>query len=233
MNYSNFEEALLVGAFVIAEQTGEDFVPVRTILSTFKIDGQLHWLSRAISGLVSRGELKDTRTLGGGIDQDVWLTAAGARRAESWMWNHGEPVRGHSNLLEATELQSEMIAGQKRDDNSELDRISDQLAPASDRVVLISDNAHVRNQIAESLNDISSTISQSNLLDPDEKSDVLESLGLAQRLLQNSRRVLVGALRYLVFERLKKAFERSIEDVYRAMIIGALGALALIILAAS
>ena len=111
-----------------------------------------------------------------------------------------------------------------------LDAISKKLAPASDRFVSIGDNSSLAVQISNGVKDIEDQISSSNELDPEEKSDTLISLGLARKLFDNSTRVLVGAFRYLVVERLKKAFEKTIEDAFRLSILAILSTLVAAIL---
>ena len=221
--YSDFERQLLVATAKLAEETGDDFVSARQIFERFIIQRQPSWLGRAVEGFVTRGWATDTRTLGSEDDWEIYLNAAGFRAAES--------------IASSLRLQKRVPNIPAADDgvralpDDQMANLSDQLAPAADRLVSLRDNQPRRQAIAYELATVSTAISGSNQLDPDEKANVLVSLDLAGQLNERSDTWLAGAMKYLVFDRVRKSFERTIEDAIRVVVIGALVTLAAIILA--
>ena len=82
MSYSDFEHKLLVGAYYLTEQTGEDMVRAGDVLTAYNLYWRKGWINKAVAGFVHAGLSGDARTLSDEADQVIWLTAADYRRAE-------------------------------------------------------------------------------------------------------------------------------------------------------
>lgn len=224
LSYGEFERQLLVGTATIAEEKGDDFISARDVFDRYDIPRKPNWLGRALEGLVSRGWAIDTRTIGSEDDWDIYLNAAGFRAAENLASGLRLPEKEELPNVDADE------AAQGSTDDVIAD-LAEQIAPAADRLVSLKDNQPQRQAMAHELATVRTSLSGSNLLDPDEKADVLVSLQAAEQLINQSDTWLAGSMKYLVFDRVKKAFERTIEDAIRVVVLGALATLAAIILA--
>jgi hypothetical protein len=82
MSFTDFERKLLVAAYLLSEETGEDMIRAGDAITSYGIDHRPGWINRAVQGMISSGLSGDARTLAEELDQDIWLTAAGYRRAE-------------------------------------------------------------------------------------------------------------------------------------------------------
>ena len=245
-SYSKFEELLLIGAYIFAERTGDDMVAVRKILATYKIDGSPHWIDRAIAGLVSSGYLQDMRTIASGIEQELWLSAAGARHAESLMRFQGEPPLGRSNLLEPVPLREtstnqELPAGISEASGrifvTEIDPPEDfggagdifvTMAPSSDGLVRFDHNLPEYQQIAAGLSDVKEAVRGINDadVDPLERERVLASFDSAQTLWKSTElkiiQVKVGIL--MTLEDAVKILGKTAKAVAAALLVDTLKA---------
>ena len=242
VSYSKFEELLLIGAYIISERSGDDVVSVKKILQTYKIDGNSHWLDRATAGLVSSGYLNDMRTLGAGVEQDLWLSAAGARRAESLMKFQGEPPIGRSNLLDPIEpspppierhgLPAGVSEASGRIFVTEGDAPVDfggpgdlfvTMAPSSDGLVRFDHNAPEYAEIATGLANVREDVRGLNDsgVDPIERERVLASFDAAQTLWKSTQlkiiQVKVGIL--MALDDAVKILGKSAKAVAAALLV--------------
>ena len=115
----------------------------------------------------------------------------------------------------------------------QIDGLISKLAPASNRTISFTDNQDLCAKLVDGVKSIEEKLNSSNELDPEEKSDVAVSLEASVSLFQKSKTFLVGAFQYLVLERIKKAFEKTIEDAIRLSILGLLATLVTLIMAAT
>lgn len=196
-------------------------VETRDIFEKYPLTKRPNWIMRALFDFHDQGLVNETFTHDDELSQSVWLTAAGMREAEHLI-ESGVIVLNADDLIANS---AQVSAVQK------VDAIIAKVAPASDRLVTIGHNFDLSQQLINGVEKISEKIAASNILPVDEKSDVRESLGLLQRLVGSSKTMLVGAFRYLVLERLKKAFEKTIEDALSAAIVLILAGLVALILA--
>jgi hypothetical protein len=204
-------------------------VSARDVFNRFDIPRKPNWIRRAVEGFVSRGWAVDTRTFGSDEDWDIYLKAAGFVAAE--------------NLSAGLRLPEKLIAqspgpqpdtghdGAEQVHDEPLAEISEKFAPAANRLVSLKDNQPDRDKIVEELTTLRSAFASSNAIDPSEKSDVIVSLDAAKNVVEKSDTWFAGAMKYLVFDRVKAAFEGVIEDAIKLIIIGSLAVLATIILA--
>ena len=82
MAYTEFESKFLVGCYHVSEELGEDMIPVAKVFDEFNLELNTRWIDRALESFVRRGLCTDTRTIGGGINDDVWLNSTGYQEAE-------------------------------------------------------------------------------------------------------------------------------------------------------
>lgn len=80
--YSEFEARLLVGAYLLSEETGDEDVSVGDIFSRFDLFAKPNWTMRALIGFVDQGLAVDGLTHDDEMNQSIWLKAAGIREAE-------------------------------------------------------------------------------------------------------------------------------------------------------
>ena len=82
-NYSDFEDKLLVAAYLTTEDTGEDYLRLSEIISRYPVEYKSHWVMRALQAYVDSGYSDDVRHLGGDVlGQSVSLTSSGFKEAE-------------------------------------------------------------------------------------------------------------------------------------------------------
>jgi hypothetical protein len=81
-NFTAFVRELLVASYLIAERDGDDMIQVGDVIDTYGLEHRKGWIFKALEDLISQGLSGDARTIGDEIDQRVWLTGAGYRRAE-------------------------------------------------------------------------------------------------------------------------------------------------------
>lgn len=221
MSYTRFENDLLVAAYFLGEETGQDSVSVKEVLHNFSLSPRANWIMRALEAFVSYGYSMDVRHIGEEIEQDISLTSRGLREAERLIDEGVGPAR----ILRTSEAPSR---GQP--EAPEYERLLQQIIPASDRIVTPSHNAPDYVLALEKVQEARRLIEQSNQLSEDEKADTLVHLDAGLSILTRARNFTVGAIRYLILDRLKKAFEGAIEDAFKAAIVGTFMTLATILI---
>jgi hypothetical protein len=213
MNYTRFEKELLVAAYIYGEEHGEDYIGIRELIDNFQLEPRPNWIQRALQSYVDYGYSVDVRHIGQEMDQSVSLTGPGVREAE--------------------QLIDEGIVPQRREKErsgggptSEMDRLAHALLPASDRYVTPQHNSEPFASAVAKVEGARECIVRSNAIGPEDRSDAIVHLDAGLSLLRRTRSFAVGAIRYLVLDRLKKAFEGVIEDAFKAVLLTAFVALA-------
>lgn len=103
------------------------------------------------------------------------------------------------------------------------------IIPASDRIVKIGDNS-LKSEVLEKVAASISVIEGSNSLGPDEKNFINAHLRSGVDLMKSTGTFVIGAIRYLIIDRLKGAFESVLEDSYKEIVkIALLAAILLVI----
>jgi len=92
-SYTEFEALLLVGCYIVSEDTGDEIIGIRPVIERFNLEYKSNWIRRAITGFVDAGLAKDVATLGDELEQDVWLTASGVKEAERLLDNEQVRIR--------------------------------------------------------------------------------------------------------------------------------------------
>lgn len=219
--FSSFQDEFLVATYDLSERTGQELVETGEIFAKYPISRRPNWIVRALLDFANRGLIQQTLTHNDELSQSVWLTAAGMREAERLMQS-GVVLFSADDFGDTT---SDVPTA------TEFDTILARVVPASDRLVTLGDNSEFSQSLLNGVDHITEKIKASNSLPVDEKSDVIESLSVFQALVRRSKTLMVGAFRYLVLERVKKAFEKIIEDALRLAILAILASLAITILA--
>ena len=154
-DYTTFEAHLLVGCYLLAEQSGEEVVSVRDVFRRFRFDPRAHWLDRALAGFVSSGLATDMRTLGASIDQEVWLNARGVKEAERLLRGGVKPPEGQSPLLNAS-VESGPSETPAREAPPPI------VVPASDRIVTLDHNNPAISQAISDAKQLGVALRESN-----------------------------------------------------------------------
>lgn len=113
----------------------------------------------------------------------------------------------------------------------EHERVLHQLIPASDRIVSPSHNSPDFSRAIEEVEEAQRLIASSNQLPEEDKKTTLVHLDAGLLLLRKSKEFAVGAVRYLILDRLKAAFEGAVEDAFKVVITGAFMALTAVLVA--
>jgi hypothetical protein len=220
MKLSEFIDIFTVVLYHYSELNGVEYYRAGQIIEAYQLPFKQAWGQIIFDDYDFSSRVKSARSFGGFGQQAVMLTADGIRWVEeeigedaivAYLEQHGiaNPFASIDELAEA----------------------SKKLAPAAGRLVKLSHNQPERSAILTEIKAVSSAIAASNTLEPEEKSDVLANLSAAETLVEKSDTWFAGAMKYLVFDRVQKAFEKLIEDSIRYVIIGSLITLATIIMA--
>jgi hypothetical protein len=218
ISYTRFEKELLVATYILGEERSEDYTAIRDVIEQFQLDPRPNWIQRALQSYVDYGYSIDVRHIGQEMDQSVSLTGGGLREAERLIEEGIVPSR----------RQAETASDEPR---SEMERLSNLLLPASDRYVTPQHNSEAFVDAVTKVEEAKQCIIQSNEIAPDERTDAVIHLDAGFSLLKNAKTVAIGAIRYLVLDRLRKAFEGAIEDVFKTVLVTAFIALAAYLLA--
>jgi len=221
-----FAKPYLVALYLMNRAHSNIAANVGEIISRFMVPRDDYLEGELVEYMTEQGW---ARTVGGYNDPTAQLviTPNGKIHAESFIEQGIDP-------FDITELDSDealRAASILENQQSDLEKLGNQIAPASDRLILFSDNQDLSTSLITGTDEIRQIIESSNELDPIERSDVSVSLNAFRTLVEKSKSFVVGAFRYLVIERLKKAFEKTIEDALRLAIMGVLAMLTAIILA--
>lgn len=217
--FSRFQDEFLVAAYDLSERTGEEMVETGEIIAKYPLTHRSNWIMRSLFDLKDRGLVNDMFTHDDELKQSVWLTAAGMREAEQLIEN-GVVIMNAEDFAEP-----ELVAAV-----SEQVILEAKIIPASDRHVILGDNLPRRTEIVSQIVIAEDAIRSSNKLEAGEKADAILSLSLGRNLIEGSKRLTIGAIRYLILERIKKAFESIIEDVIKVALVAAFVAIATVLL---
>lgn len=212
--FDDYAQRFLAALYLETEESGRDYHTASKIHQKYALTPEKLWVGRMADEWEFRYFKDVSKVLGG---YDAWsfrLSAEGYRKVEQDFRDHDD-VRRFLGIVEEDSFET----------------ISRKLLPASDRLVTLGDNSDLSRTLLHGVEEIEQKIVSSNLLPTDEKSDVIESLSAFKNLVDRSKTLIVGAFRYLVLERLKKAFEKIIEDAFRLAILTVLAGLVLTILA--
>ena len=215
MDYDEFALRFLAAVYLETARHNRDFITAGSILEQYNLNPKPNWIGRMADDWEYTNFKKIYKTLGGYEGWSFSIAPEGYRKIEA-------------NFEDENEV-AEFLARSKE---VSVDTLIDRVAPASDRVISFSDNQELAGKLTDGIVAVNAQLSTSNSLDPDEKSDVAISLMASVSIFQKSQTFLIGAFRYLVLERIKKAFEKTIEDAIRIAVIGLLGTLIALILAA-
>jgi hypothetical protein len=210
--YSHFEDAILAALYqeqVFFDQV--DMISFSSLVEKYGLEAKPGWLIDAQKELLSQGLISGPRN--GSNDQMALgkIDSAGRRKIEDENMTHD----GVGMILEPA---------------NDVDRIYAKVIPASDRVVTPNHNQSALTDAVDAISKAEDAVSSSNILSLEDKSDTLLHISLGKQLLTKGKSIAVGAVRYLVLDRLKKAFERLIEDALKLVLIAAFLAVAALIL---
>lgn len=108
-----------------------------------------------------------------------------------------------------------------------IDHIGETFAVASDRIVSSKDNWDSSSELMTSLDASLDAISSSNVLSESERNRLRTYVSSGITLLKSGQKVAVGAIKFLIFDRLKEAYKSAMEDALKHVIYLAICALAL------
>lgn len=220
MMYSEFESTILLALYQEHVHFGiNDIVSFQSMVDKYGIIPKPGWLLEAQKSLLGSGYINGPRNAGSDHMAVGQISGRGMKKIED-QWGSDEGVGLPLSPLSSGPESADNIA-----------ELSARLIPASDRFVVLGDNAAMVDEIDKNLDQIEGLVRSSNQLEIGEKNDTSLSLSLARNLINQSSKVLVGAFNYLVVERLRKVFERSIEDALKLSILALLSVIVTSILA--
>jgi hypothetical protein len=201
--YSHFEDAVLAALYqeqVFFNET--DYIPFSKIVEKYGLEARTGWLISAQKSLVDQGLIAGPKS--GQNDQMAIgkIIGPGLRTIEDQYLTHD----GVGIILEPVH---------------EMDRELSKIIPASDRIVALDHNQSALIDAIGAVSNAEKAIASSNVLAPDEKSDALLNISNGKALLEKSQSVAIGAVRYLLLDRLKSLFESAIEDALKMMLYAA------------
>ena len=223
MKLVEFVDIFIVALYHQSELNGSKYYRAGEIVELYSLPYKTSWGSIIFEDYDFSTRVRSARNIGSFENQAVMLNADGVR----WV----EDEVGDENVATYLEQHGAKNPLEPEPPRDTVDKLSAQIAPAANRLVTLSDNHPKREEFVAELANMRAAISGSNTLDPQEKSDVVASLNAAANLVRDSRTWFAGAMQYLVFDRIKKAFEKIIEDAIRYAILASLGILVAIILA--
>lgn len=139
------------------------------------------------------------------------ITEAGYKQVEQWRFESIEKSKALVSTDPIEELESKLV-------------------PAAGRMVSFGHNEEAQKDFDASIEQAQEIIRSSNTLETEIQEETLNSLTSWQVLVKGVRNFAVGAFNYLVWERLKAALRGSIEDAYKAVIVGIMIALGTLVL---
>jgi hypothetical protein len=224
MKLEEFVDLFTVALYHHTELHDATYVRASTILDLYGLPFKNSWESLIFDDYDFSTRVSSSRNIGRFGQQSIRISAEGVR----WV----EDTIGDDNV--AAFLEQHGVKNPEESDKAALDEVETieaQLIPASDRVVAIGDNLPKRSDIVAQISNAEEAIRSSNEMDADDKADAILSLSLGRKLIEGCKRVVVGVVRYLILDRIKKAFERTIEDVFRVALVAAFVTIGTIILA--
>jgi hypothetical protein len=221
--YTDFTNQILIGLYYWPDNPGQ-MVRLDKIAEKYAIGYKDGWLIDAQTDLEGMGYVVGPSNSRNDEMAAARITGAGRRHVESLIEDN-ENAQGwalaYTMINDHDGDQGQTTSAPDIGSVQEIAKVETALAPAAGRLVSFADNQLSAEQAIGEIQKAEEAIRLSNQIDPDEKADALVSLELGKELVRRSKSFLIGALRYLVLERLKKAFEKTIEDVYRLVLIGA------------
>lgn len=225
-DYTTFEAQLLVGCYLVGEDTGQDIVPIQAVFERFYFEPKANWIDRAVAGLTQSGMSTDMRTMASSLEQEVWLNAHGIKQAELLLNRGIKPALGRSpilgapnNTLSETPVAPESLVGAYA------------FIPASDRVVRLTDNQSEATNARLGLSNLGAQLNTAN----DIGGFSLEEIEEAKRevwLLQqelNREAIRVDWIESMAKACLKWIAVKSAEQIVGALALAALAAIAALI----
>jgi hypothetical protein len=224
MRLSEFVDAFTLALYHHTERQGGSYHRAQTILDLYGLVFKPSWEDVIFDDFDFHSRIDSSRSIGRFGQQSLKLSAHGVRWVEEDIGddNVGAYLEqfGLTNPYDNEKTQS-----------GEVESIERRLIPASDREVSFGDNLPKRSEMLSEIHAAEALIRSSNEMDEDDKADAVLSLGLGAKLIRESKRLVVGAVRYLVLDRLKKAFEGVIEDAFKLVLIAAFVTIGTILLA--
>ncbi len=209
VSFTQFEEQILIGLYQEHVLFGiDENVLFRTLIAKYGLESKPGWPCSAFKDLVDRGVVSGPKNASNDDMAFAKITGRGMRQIEE---KYGAKD-GVGLILEPVDTNKE---------SSRADELIRQLVPASDRVVSIGHNAQSE-AATVAVDGARRLISDSNSLAVDEKSDLLVHLDAGVSILRRAKSTVVGTFKYLIIDRLKAAFESSIEDAFKVAILAAL-----------
>ncbi len=204
MSFSNFHEKLLIGLYQ-DDALACDWHNLTSVQAKYGLVGDMKLLSMAAKHLETEGKIERRELVGAEIRGR--LTGIGITYIDE---KYGDKD-GVGTILEPA---------------SETDSALAKIVPASDRIVTLNHNHPKFSETLEALAEAEQAISSSNMLTVDEKSDTILHISLGKKLLSQGKSFAIGAIRYLLLDRLKKSFESLIEDAFKVVLVAAFLAVA-------
>ena len=219
--YSRFAEDMLIGLYQ-EDDAGQQTNTFAAIASKYGIEARQTWVQQLADEWESQGLAVVWKHIGDPLTWRIKIAAAGMRYIEQ----EYASLDGVGEILSPVNQSSTAENG-----TSGVGELMKQIIPAADRVVTVQHNQPDFVSAIEGIEEARNLISQSNSLEEAEKADTLISLDAGLLVLKNAARFAVGAMKYLVLDRLKAAFEGAIEDSFKLALTTAFTLLATFLIA--
>ena len=224
-DYTTFEAQLLVGCYLVGEDTGQDIVPIQAVFERFYFEPKANWIDRAVAGFTQSGMSTDMRTMASDLQHEVWLNAHGIKQAELLLNRGIKPVVGRSpilitsnNTLSEISLSSEGLVEEYT------------LIPASDRIVRLTDNQPEATNARLALSNLDKQLDTANDIggfSSEEIEEAKREVWLLQQEL-NREAIRVDWIESIAKACLKWIAVKSAEQIVGTLAIAALAALAVL-----
>jgi hypothetical protein len=199
--YSQFEDAILAALYQEQMHFDQsDFISFKAIVEKYGLEAKSGWLLNAQKSLMDRGLIAGPRNSSNDEMAIGKINGAGLRQIEEEYATHD----GVGMIIEPA---------------SDIDRVLAKIVPAADRIVTLGHNQVKLSDAIAAISNAEDAITSSNTLTVDEKSDNLLQISLGKQLLAKGKSVAIGAVRYLILDRLKNAFESLIEDAFKTVLV--------------
>lgn len=216
-SYSQFEDELLVAAYLVADDGGRDNFRLREIFDKFEIGRKPGWVRRALQSFIDSGYSADWRHLGGDeLDQSIALTPSGFKRGEE-LSHYVKPGDNAASTI-AVQAGDRVVLAEDPPKNS--------FAPAADRIVKFDHNLPDFGEIQNGLSQTQEDVRASNGIEPDERDRVLRSLDAAS-VLWNAAEIKLIQLKIgvlMAVEDAAKALVATTKAVAAALLVDAIKA---------
>ena len=198
--YMHFAEEMLKALYQESDQQPGKEIRFSDLATKYGIELKQHWITQIADEWADVGYANVNKHIGNPSGWRVSIAAGGMRYIEEEYAAHD----GIGQLIEAV---------------GETEKALSRLIPASDRIVTQTDNQPKRVETLAAVAQAITSIESSNVMLPNEKAETLTYLNAGQSILEKCNNFAIGAIRYLILDRLKLAFEGAIEDAFKITLV--------------